>query len=235
MKKVIGFLAAMFLATGLSVMVSGVAGAATPQAKAGQTFSATTSITNHDDSGTEGNNWALDNFTRVATIKFVNQVSVSNCPGSDTGKCYFWTYTLKDNGTFTTVPNVDEPNSTTQLDLALTGPMTGGTSNGEFYTSWRNPSVSSVAKTVNGDGSMRESTTNWPEQFFGKSAVFNSVANPGGPDLGSTAGWTYTLNFGTDPQCIHEATQWVDAAASGWGTLKSDGNIHADNSSDCSV
>lgn len=232
MKKLFGLVLASL--TVFALFGSAANASVRPALKFGQSVSATTVLSNRDDSGVYGN-WAKDHFTRAATIKLVNQVSVSNCPGSDTGKCYLWNFKLADKGTFTTVVGANQPNANVPLDLALTGPMTGGTKDGEFYASWRNPIVSNVPATLNGSGGPRQSTTNWVEQFFGPSAVFNSAANAGGPDLGSSAGWTYTLGFGSNPQCKNEATQWVDAAAGSWGSLPADGNIHANNSAHCSV
>jgi hypothetical protein len=202
---------------------------------ASQAISATTAISNLPDSGIQGNNWAYDSFTQIATIKLVGQVANGNCPVSDTGFCYLWDFTLADEGTSQTIAGQAAPRAGT-LDLSLPVTMTGGTTNGQFYASWKTAKASRVPASFNaGDQAPtgRQTINNWVEQFFGSSADFNSAATPGAPDLGSKAGWTYTAGFGSDSQCSHEAYQWTDAAASGWGTLASDGNILANSSADC--
>jgi hypothetical protein len=200
-------------------------------------YSASTIIKNRPDSGTKGNTWAEDGpFIRDVTITRHSEVSASNYPGTDTGKCYFYTFRIYDHGWFTTVAGQQSPRSGTNLDQALTGFMTGGTSNGEFDASWKNPEPKLVWKGENDHGqdpTGQHTTTNWVEQFFGPTAVFNSAANPGGPDLGSKADWTYRINFGDNAACPNDAYQWVDAAASGWGTDQTDGDILTPNAADC--
>ena len=199
-------------------------------------ITATTTITGRPDSGVQGDNWALDNFTRVATVKLVGEVAASNCPGTGTGHCYLWNATIADTGTFTAQAGQLAPRIGT-LDRQITGPMSGGTSDEQFYSSWKTAKASLVPATEADGGvvpSGRHTTTNWTEQFFGASAVFNSAANPGGPDLGSKAGWTYTLNFGTNSACPNDAYRWVDSAAGQWGSLNGDGNILTPDSADCS-
>ena len=197
--------------------------------------SASTTITGRPDSGVQGNNWALDNFTRVASISLVGEVAASDCPGTDTGHCYLWNATLTDTGSFTAQAGQLAPRVGT-LDRTITGQMSGGAPHAQFYSSWKTAKASRVPVTENDGGvvpSGRKTTTNWVEQFFGAGAVFNSAANPGGPDLGSGAGWTYTLNFGTNSQCPNDAYRWVDSAAGQWGSLNTDGNILTPNASDC--
>jgi hypothetical protein len=216
--------------TAVALPASAATRAATPAP-----VTATTQIANRPDSGVQGNNWALDNFTRVATLTRIGEVAASNCPSSDTGHCYLWDFTISDTGKFTTIAGQLAPRTGT-LDRKLTGPMTGGTSNGQFYSSWKTAKASRVPTTEDDQGlapTGRKTTTNWVEQFFGASAVFNSAANPGGPDLGSKAGWTYTLNFGSNKQCPNDAYRWVDAAAGQWGSLPVDGNILTPNAADC--
>ena len=197
--------------------------------------SATTTITGRPDSGAQGSNWALDNFTRVATVSLVGEVANTNCPGTDTGHCYLWNAAITDTGTFTAQAGQLAPRTGT-LDRTITGKMAGGTSDEQFYASWKTAKASRVPATEADGGVVptgRKTTTNWTEQFFGASAVFSSAANPGGPDLGSKAGWTYTLNFGTNSACPNDAYRWVDAAAGQWGSLNADGNILTPSAADC--
>lgn len=216
------------------------ASAATHPAAATTTFTAVTKVSAHPDSGVQGDNWANDNFTRTATIKRGAEVSVSNCPGSGTGKCYFYTGTLSDSGTFTSVAGMASPRTVALLDQSLTGTFAGGSTSIEFWSSWKTPNVADVPKTVSGPVSGRETSTDWVEQFFGPGAVFNSTANPAGPgnvpagqpDLGKWS-WKYTLNFGSNKACPNDAYQWIDSASNGGGDVAGDGNILTPDASDC--
>ena len=213
--------------------------AASAQANAATTtikpVTATTMISARPDSGVQGNNWALDRFAREATVTFVREVAATNCPGTDTGHCYLWRARIFDNGVFTTIAGQLAPR-TGSLDQSLAGLMQGGTGNEQFYSSWKTAKASLVPATENDHGQAatgRQTTTNWVEQFFGTSAVFNSTANPGGPNLGSDAGWTYTLNFLANSACPNDAYKWVDSAAGQWGSVAVDGNILTPNAADC--
>ena len=227
-------LAALTLA-GLGLTGATAASAAThPVATtaATTTFTVVTTLTGYPVAGFQGNNWANEAFSRTATVHRVGEVSVTNCPGSGTGKCWFYTGSLSDSGTFTTIAEQLAPRTGT-LDLAVAGPFSGGTTTIDFWSSWENPNKADVPKTVPG-GSLtsRETTANWVEQFFGAGAVFNSTANPGGPDLGKTS-WKYTLNFGSNAQCPNDAYQWVDSSSNDHGGEIGDGNILTPNSSAC--
>jgi hypothetical protein len=225
---------------GACVAALAVAGAANASARpavqphASTPVTATTMITNRPDSGAHGD-WATDSFSRVATIRLAGQVGVEHCPGSDTGHCYLWNFKIADSGHFTTIASQMSPRAGTNLDLALTGAFSGGSSTGQYYASWKTAKATRVPATENDNNmvpSGRHTTTNWVEQFYGSSAVFNSAANPGGPDLGRWS-WKYTLNFGSDRQCPNNASQWVDAASNGDGANPPDGDILTPNSSDC--
>jgi hypothetical protein len=212
------------------------------------TVTATTTIQQRPDGGNFGN-WAQDNFKRVATIHRGGAVALSNCPGSTTGKCFVWTFVIADSGTFTTEPagnlaiyNGNAPRTGT-LDTQVTGTFAGGTKTGTFFTDQNaapctlsgTKCVSSLVPTSENDQDglpQGETTTgNWVEQFF-SSGVFNSAANPGGPDLGSWS-WTYTLAFGKDAACPNDSYRWVDSAANGGGAVNTDGNILAPDAADC--
>jgi hypothetical protein len=228
-------LAATIATSATIVAMTAASASAMTHAATATPIQAVTQIANRPDSGVQGNNWALDTFTRTATITLVSEVAASNCPGSDTGHCYLWNGTISDAGTFTTIASQLAPRTGT-LDRAITGKMTGGAPNVQFYSSWKTARASRVPATENDNGqdpTGRHTTTNWVEQFFGASAVFNSAANPGGPDLGSKAGWTYLLRFGSNNECPNDAYRWVDSAADQWGSLNTDGNILTPNAADC--
>lgn len=192
---------------------------------------ATTHVTDHPDSGNHGD-WATDDFTRTVTVRRISQVGPENCPGTDTGFCYLWRAKMDDSGTFTTIPGDLSPRGGVPLDVALTGSFSGGSSTIQYYSSWKTAKASRVPGTVSGPVSGRRTTTNWVEQFYGPAAVFNSGANPGGPNLGHWS-WKYTANFGSDPQCPNNASQWIDGWNNSDGSLPADGDILASNSSNC--
>jgi hypothetical protein len=222
---------AAFLAMGGAAQAS-VHPAAVNHPAAVQT--AVTQITDRPDSGAQGNDWADDNFSRTAVVHLINEVAPSFCPGTLTGHCYLWAGSITDSGSFTTIAGQLAPRTGT-LDTAVTGTMHGGATHISFYASWKSAKASRVPLTENDGGVVptgRHTTTNWVEQFFGASTVFNSAANPGGPDLGTPAGWTYKADFGSNSACPLDAYSWVDAAPS-WGALNSDGNILAPNAADC--
>jgi hypothetical protein len=230
--KRISMLAAPAAAAALVVvgLGSGVASAGVRPIKA-TPVQAVTTLTNRPDSGVQGNNWANDNFTRTAVVSIVGEVAASFCPGTLTGHCYLWNFKLTDSGHFTAIAAQLAPRVGT-LDRSITGQFKGGTPDGQFYSSWKTAKASLVPATENGAPSGRQTSTNWAEQFFGASAVFNSAANPGGPDLAGW-GWTYTLNFGSNNQCPNDAYRWIDSAANSGGSLNTDGNILTPNTADC--
>ena len=83
------------LAAGIIPIASAVSASATAS-----TLTALTTLTNRDDSGAHGNNWALDNFTRKASITFQGPAVPGNCGGAS--PCYQYTGSVADKGHFTT-------------------------------------------------------------------------------------------------------------------------------------
>lgn len=209
---------------------AGTASASTGPALPPGTQTAVTHITNRPDSGDQGNNWALDNFTRTVTVVRHSQVAPSDCGVTAPTSCWNYTYTIKDSGDSVTIAGQDSPRTTQLLDQSLSVEMRGGTTTGQFYTTSGSPHASLVETSENDHGTDPtgdHTTGNWIEQFFLPTAVF------GANNLGANAGWTYTGNFGFDPACPNDAYQWVDAAPD-WGVGGVHGNILTPNSSDCS-
>ena len=128
-----------------------VAAAATPSATPHAVITASTAVSNRPDSGVQGNNWALDTFKRVASVKLVGEVANTNCPGTDTGHCYLWDFTITDSGHFKAIAGQLAPRTGT-LERALTGTFAGGTSNGQFYSSWKTAKATRVPTTENDNG-----------------------------------------------------------------------------------
>ena len=222
------------LAIGLTAASAGAAIRPSPQpaTPVGQTVTATTSVTDHPDSGI-GGTWADDNFTRVATVRRLpGTIPLADCPGSGTGFCYPWSGTLTDTGHFTTVAGAESPRTTATLDQSLTGTFNGGSKTIQFYSSWKTASAALVAKHVDGPVSDRETSTDWVEQFFGAAATFGSAASPGDVDLGAWS-WKYTLGFGANSACPNDGYQWIDSAGNGGGGQNGDGNVLTPDAAGC--
>lgn len=234
MRKTLWALIASAAAIG-SLALASPAGAATTHMRpmASKPVVATTSLTSRPDSGFQGNNWASDTLTRVATVRLVGEVAASNCPGTDTGHCYLWDGSISDTGTAQTIVGQDSPGSVpgTTEEQSLGVQVTGGAPAVWFYSSWKtakgNPRVPT---SLSGTGGPRQSTGDWLSQFFGSSAVINSDAGLGQTDLGDWS-WTYTGNFGFDPACPNTAYRYVDSLK--LGSVPAAGNILTPVASDC--
>jgi hypothetical protein len=232
------------VALGVSLSVPALEAAAST---ASVTATATTVVTNRDDSGINGP-WALDNFTRTASITFQQQVDGSKCGGI--APCYAYTGPVSDKGHFTTQvgdqsPGAGDLNAGSPIVIGeqVTGKMHGGL-NYFFYATTPPAGVSAayVATTVNGD---TPSTQQWVEQFFPAGTTIcdtnrncstltaNGQASGGSESLGTTGGWTYIAGFGADSACPNVASRWMDASASDWGTEAISGNILAPDASHC--
>jgi hypothetical protein len=138
--------AATLAVAGAAVVPLAVGASAASAATKPAAITATTTITNRPDSGTQNRNtWAPDKYTRVATIQRVGEVAASNCPNTDTGHCYVWNLTIKDSGDFTTIAG----------NLAPRVGLLDGAPSGQFYSSWKTASASHVPETQNDNGSSR--------------------------------------------------------------------------------
>jgi hypothetical protein len=204
-------------------------------------FTATQSVTNRDDSGANGGNWALDAFTATTVLHGNGIVANTNCPGIVIGACHKITGTITDHGTFTTqignaVPGTGSLNSGSvpNIGAAVTGPLTG-TLSYSFYTdhALSTARVSNAPSSVSGGS---PSTGQWPEQFFPAGTNFwDGSGNTGGAEyLGSGPfNFTYTAALGSDSQCPNVSGRWVDSSTGNDGANAVDGNILAPSSSSC--
>jgi hypothetical protein len=225
---------AMASALGLTaLLVSGTANASTAPAVV-VNHSASTAISARPDSGSQGNTWALDTFTRKATLHFVGEVPLSNCGGStSTGHCYQFTASITDTGIAATIPGQLAPgvgyeNGGGHLTLAVAiHAAMAGTAKYNFFSSWKTADRKPPA-TENDNGTVptgRHTTGNWPELFFRAGAQFFSA--------GVTSGnWTYTTVAGADDLCPNVVSRWVDASPD-WGSVAQDGNVLAPDTAHC--
>lgn len=177
--------------------VQGPAGPQGPQGPAGPagppgqnailTVSAQTQVSNWPESG----GWANDAYTRDVTITRQHASPAADCGASAT-QCWFYTETLGDNGSFTTVDGHASPNGSSPAAIAgsFTGTMTGG-GKLEFYASSDSPNPALVPGTA--DGSAKpSSTTDWYHLFFPDGTLFGAATGANAPWV--TYDWSYAAN-----------------------------------------
>lgn len=143
------------------------------------TWTAQTAVSDRDDSGLHGN-WAKDAMIRTLTLNFQHSVPASNC-GPNADQCYFYKYTLTDQGNFRTTDGALSPNAGTPIAGNVSGTFNGGAS-GEFYADSASPNASLVPATATGDS---PATSKWAEQFFAAGTNFASENLP-------AYTWTYS-------------------------------------------
>lgn len=160
--------------------------------------SATTAMSNRDDSG-DGGNWALDTITRTASVSLKAPASVSNC-GAGATTCYLYEGTIADTGSFVSVTGAKTPaDGGKTINGTVMGSLTGGSAV-EFYASSNSPTAA-VPATTSGDS---PSTTDWVKQFFAPGTTFST------PQLLNWS-WTYLAP--------NTCEKWVDALAGQTGNI----------------
>lgn len=181
----------------------GAAIAATTASADVNTVSATTSVTNHPDSGLHGN-WAIDTYTRMASVTS-DGLQVGNPACDGLSPCYQYTGTLSDNGTFAAAGGNPSP----EAGVAINGPVTGSFSGGgvgsfTFYATSATPSNTGVPVSLNGPPPPADTTTNWMTLFFPATTEF----------VGSfPAAWSWSYHDALNCQT------WVNAAAGNTGDI----------------
>ena len=236
------------LAATLSAGALALAGIATLAQAAGAsstTLTAKTTMTNRPDSSAEGGgNWALDNFTRGASIYYKGAASSSDCGGMS--PCYYYTGKVSDVGHFTTQAGQLSPgfgylngNPDPTMQVSLTGTLSGSQTYA-FYTTVPVSGASAANVPASDDGSNYNSGE-WPELFFPAGTDFwDSTGNGQGP-VNATGGgelgtgffkYVYLAKPGKDSACPNLTSQWTDASPSS-GSSASDGNILAPDASGC--
>lgn len=190
--------------------------------------SAVFNLTGRDDSGGGGNNWAKDNITRTVTVIRQDAVPATDC-GSSATRCWFYTMTVSDTGTFKTqaglTPNQSctEPGGQTCAGLDILGHVVGSLSGGgnqEFYADQAAP-VAPKVLSYTGDAPI--DTSHWYTLFF------PSTANFGFPTP-TTAGQPWT-NWSWSYVAPRTCEMWTDAYnnGAGNGSYGTDGNIAGRN------
>jgi hypothetical protein len=193
---------------GVAVLGASVVGLALPgTAMAASNASATTTFHARPDSGNHGD-WAVDDFTRTASVTFLAiDPTLTDC-GSTATTCFQYTGTISDTGSFFVITGAKSPQAGVTETGSPSGPFKGG-SHVTFFSSSDTASASGVPANVTGAGSV--STTNWVEQFFPSGTTFGA-----GPNLTNWS-WSYS-SAGT-------CENWTDAFNNGGGSHPVDGDI----------
>lgn len=181
-----------------------------------QSLTLSTNVSDHADSGTKGDFWANEKYTFKVTMKRADQTAypASDC-GAATGNCYKWLSTETfSNGSYTTIPGVASPRTGANLGVAITGPFSGWVKGIVVYSSWKGVYANQARVPANlndggtkGSGDLTVST--WPRAFFGASA--HTTVADFGDGVVSTYRFQYDAPFGSNPQCPHTASQWIDS------------------------
>lgn len=159
---------------------------------------AVSSLVDRPDSGLHGD-WAKDNLTRTVSITRQKAAKSSNCGGGAT-KCWFYTGSIADNGSFATVAAGKSPQAGVDIAGTVNGTVAGA-SQIEFYASSDAPDPALVDATVTGAA---HPTSEWVKMFF----VAGTVVTP--TDL---LDWSWTYNApGT-------CEKWVNAKAGNTGDV----------------
>lgn len=196
-----------FAAAAAAITLTGFSAVTASASTQSSTMFAQTRMLHRPDSGGNGN-WAIDNFTRLASLTSLGRVAPANC-GNVSGPCYGYQATLQDKGSFTPVlgaftPNQGPPYTGDTITNAASGHFTGQATFSEFYSSAL-PSSSNVPTTVTGSA---YSTSTWPELFFPSGAIFQGLTI--GP-------WSWTYRVGMQ--------QWIDSSTNSAGQVPAAGNI----------
>lgn len=155
------------------------------------TVTADTMVTGRDDTATDASVWAKDAMTRTLTVVRQSAAEASKC-GAGAVKCWFYTGTIKDNGTFTTVAGAHGPNSATPINGIVQGTV-NGVYEIEFYASSDAPNSTNVDATVTGNS---PSTSNWMKMAF-----------PAGTQFAGFNGVDYKWSYAAAATCENHVQQ----------------------------
>ena len=197
-----------------------------PAGPPGQPVQATAvfNLTGRDDSGSGGNTWAKDNITRTVTVTRQAAAPAINC-GKSATRCWFYTMTVSDTGTFTTQPGLTpnqactEPNSQSCSGLVISGRVAGSLTGGgdqEFYADQAAPAV---PKVLSYTGNAPIDTSHWYTLFFPPTTNFGFAPATTAGQPWTTWSWSYVAPATCEI--------WTDAYnnGAGSGSYGADGNI----------
>lgn len=219
-------LAAILPLAAAALTVTAGAANATILPAGGNTASATatTRVSGDPDNGHgTPSEWAVDAFERTVTVTRGAPAPASAC-GQTSGQCWAFTASLKDNGTFTTIPGAGTPNQACagcageKIRSRVTG-ILYGTYQITFYAS-ASPQARLVPASHNDHGlvpSPPYTSTTWPELFF-----------PAGTHFGAFTGGAYSWTYiAVVPRFPFHVQQWTDSStvANNDGNAPGDGNV----------
>jgi hypothetical protein len=212
------------LAAGLPLLASTTASAsqaARPSARP-HSITAITAMLNRDDSGGNGN-WAKDSFVRVLTVTQQEPtVPPADCSPTAT-VCYAFTASLKDAGSFRTIPGAYTPNQGgTDAGEHIRGVVQGDLhGSGDFATFYATalPSAGLVPLFNTGDANP---SYLWPELAFPAGTVFAGLNE-------DPWGYFYTakVQTGVRGHSVVQTQRWADTSdlANDGGQGPTAGNI----------
>jgi hypothetical protein len=161
-KKAAGIVASVALGlSGAGIVMATVASAST-------TVTATTTLADHPDSGNNGD-WANDNFTRVASVTSLGEVTGSVCAPL-ASPCFSYSGSLSDSGSFTTISGADSPNVGTPISGVQTGSFEGGQPTFDFYATSGVVSATAIPPSMDGPPTIGSSV--WLTEFFPGGTTF---------------------------------------------------------------
>lgn len=168
---------------------------------------AQTQLIGRDDGGHNGT-WAKDNMLRVLAIQRHAEVPVGNCGGSEDDHCWFYTATVSDSGTFTTLDGAKSPRAGVDINGTVSGTVTG---NGvyEFYSSDATPNANLVPATEDDTDGTKNGSSVWPRLAFPDGSVHGLTEHK--------YAYTYTAT--------NTCETWIDASNNNDGADASAGDI----------
>jgi hypothetical protein len=127
-------------------------------------------LSNRNDTATDGSVWAKDNLMRTLSVTRQHAAEADKC-GAGAVKCWFYSGTIGDNGTFTTVDGAVSPNANKPINGTVNGSVVG-VAEVEFYASSDTPDPMKVDATIAGS----TSTGDMVKLFFaGTTTKFSTV------------------------------------------------------------
>lgn len=205
MRKHVPALLAVLAAVAVPALGATAASATLAPAPPPHSLTALTWMVDRDDSGGVGN-WAKDYFIRDLTITLEGPAAKTDC-GVEVTSCYAYTASLKDGGTFSTIPGAYTPNQGTDpgghILRHAAGQMNGYGDFATFYATSL-PDMWLVPHVNNGD---TNPSYLWPELAFPGGTTFTGLnENP----------WAYYYSAKvpvTGPGQHYIVEQWADTSA----------------------
>jgi hypothetical protein len=164
------------------------------------TVTAQTHLADRADSGRDGSNWALDQFTRTITLTRDHEVSASKCGASATS-CWAYFGIESDTGTFKTIAGAKSPEASTPINGVLSG-TAAGSQKFELDASSDTPVATNLPASQTGN---TVGSTDMPKLLFPAGTTFSAVTEP---------------TFGYDYTATSTCEQWHDGSTGDTGDIQ---------------